>query len=281
MGGINKQGNVFIKDFIGGTAPSTTQSFTYTERITNLLNKVNNIVSIGSIIGWIPGYFTDAMNGGITSIKPGSYSEIKQQAYRFFGGKYELCDGSICNNIKSSWYSKNLPKINDERFMMGVSSITGTFGGKNKINEHIHGNPGGFSQWALFTGGAGWYGAHTHTSTAVEVGRGRLGDHYWLSYDYAWPYPSSSVDWVTSDYGPSAGAGSSYLIGYSHSHRNYGIILTLPENTSNGGNLPSWNHSHGTIPLIGSVGAGPFSGDLGTSDHKPLFLTCIYLIKVE
>lgn len=274
MGGINKLGNSLQKDFISGTTPATTQSFTYAERVENLLTKVNKIVPLDSVLAWVPGYFTDAANTGYTSVKLGSYLELRSQSYRFFGGLYEFCDGSNCINPKSARSGSSLPDINDEVFLMGDSVDPGTSGGTNKIREHLHSDLV-FSGSLSFVEAPNRYASHVHSSYAPEIGMGYLSNHWYRTKGFG--FLGGCYNYFNE--GDPAGGLSLNTIYSTYSNHNHGYMLIPPRYLT--GSLPTWNHSHASTILGGSIGTGSFSGVLNNSDHKPRFLTCFYLIKVE
>ncbi len=87
-------------------------------------------VPVGSIISWVPGYFSDTSNGGYYEAIPSLPSN------------WQKCDGSEFYDEDSSIYNvpgRYLPKIDDDRFLMG-STILAQSGGSNSM-AHTHSVP--------------------------------------------------------------------------------------------------------------------------------------------
>jgi len=92
---------------------------------------INGNVPEGSIIAWLPGYFTNGSNGGYTGISiPLSDS-------------WKKCDGVLFNDPSSRIFNgtgRYLPNLTDDRFLMG--DITGSRGGTGGSSTMAHTHTG-------------------------------------------------------------------------------------------------------------------------------------------
>jgi len=92
---------------------------------------INGDVPEGSIIAWLPGYFTNGSNGGYTGISiPLSDS-------------WKKCDGALFNDPSSRIFNgtgRYLPNITDDRFLMGDTA--GSRGGTGGSSTMAHTHPG-------------------------------------------------------------------------------------------------------------------------------------------
>lgn len=83
----------------------------------------------GSILAWLPGYFDDNANGTFTPV------EIT------LSNHWKECDGSALNDSNSTIFDgagRYLPKLTDDRFLMGdASGNAGDIGGNNAM-AHTH-----------------------------------------------------------------------------------------------------------------------------------------------
>jgi len=85
----------------------------------------------GSIMAWLPGYFTNGSNGGYTGISI-SLSD-----------NWKLCDGSALNDSQSTIFNgagRYLPQLTDDRFLMG--DVTGSRGGTGGSSTMAHTHTG-------------------------------------------------------------------------------------------------------------------------------------------
>lgn len=87
-------------------------------------------VPVGSIVAWLPGYFTNSSNGSYSAVS------ITLPSY------YKECDGSALNDSASPIFNgagRYLPNLTDSRFLMGnTSGNAGTTGGSNDLLAHTH-----------------------------------------------------------------------------------------------------------------------------------------------
>lgn len=118
-------------------------------------------VPIGAIVPYLGGYFTDGANGGFTMVMAAANTVAAVNTLLNPDGFY-VCDGAALNHASSPIWnatSRYLPKLTDDRFIMGDTLAGGT-GGKN-ANSHTH----GVGTYA--TGGAG---GHSHGVGTYAIG---------------------------------------------------------------------------------------------------------------
>lgn len=141
----------------------------------------SDITPIGTIVSYLPGYFTGGANAGFTPVGLS------------IPGNWKVCDGSLCNDPDSLIFNgagRYLPNLTDSRFIMGstianagqiggnasnqVSLVVGNLPSHNHTNEHTHTfsgttagqsvthnhtrNPAGASEYTIYPAG-GSYGA--------------------------------------------------------------------------------------------------------------------------
>lgn len=93
-------------------------------------------VPVGSIIAWLPGYFTDGVNGGYTAV-----TDVE------LPNNWKECTGANVNDSASPIYNgagRYLPNLTDDRFLMGdIAGSAGGIGGTDtqthNIPAHYHG----------------------------------------------------------------------------------------------------------------------------------------------
>jgi hypothetical protein len=174
---------------------------------------------VGSVIPFIGGYFTNASNGGFSSVLGNTAGAVNTLLNN--SGWY-VCDGAALNLASSPIFNgggRYLPNLTDNRFIMG-STAAGVVGGANTM-------------------------AHTHTT-----GDFTLTD----TYIPAHTHPMSTT----------AGGGGS-ITGFTYSTQG-----TSPLTTVNSGSTGS-----GTAHNHGSTGAAT------VTENRPLFLSCIYIMRVR
>lgn len=186
---------------------------------------------VGSIIAWLPGYFTDGINGGYIAV-----TTITLTA------NWRLCDGSEINDPSSPIFNgagRFIANLTDDRFLMG--DISASAGGIGGVNSQTHSVPAHYHGMGLgATLGADLGGSHNHNLPSQN-------EHY----DTA----GSVSLFVTSD----ADEG------------------TL--NTNSGG-----SHTHTISGLVGLV-TGGVDGNAamtsGSSENRPVYLSCQYIMRVK
>ncbi len=94
---------------------------------TNVANITNALTPVGSVIPWLPGYFTNGVNGFFTPVSitlPTNWRE---------------CNGQVVNDSESPIFNdegKHVPNLTDSRFLMG--GALGAIGGSNDSMAHTH-----------------------------------------------------------------------------------------------------------------------------------------------
>lgn len=94
-------------------------------------------VPVGSILAYLPGYFSATFNNGFTSSFAANVTAINS---RIGAMGYRVCDGSAYSNSESpsdffpSGVTRYLPNLTDERFLMGSVSFNSTRNGGNFNN---------------------------------------------------------------------------------------------------------------------------------------------------
>jgi hypothetical protein len=102
-----------------------------------------NLLPVGSIIQYIPGYFADGSNGVYTNVLPTADTIAAVNTLQNPGGWY-VCDGAQLTLADSPIYNtadpildpRFLPNLTDDRFIMGDTAI-GALGGSN-TQAHTH-----------------------------------------------------------------------------------------------------------------------------------------------
>lgn len=108
-------------------------------------------VPIGSVIGWIPGYFSNLFNNGYNRTLGSTDDVAGANAYLVPIG-WRVCDGGEPNDAASPIWNasgRKVPQLNDRRFLQGSLSVVasgegalnpdGTIqGASNTIIDHIH-----------------------------------------------------------------------------------------------------------------------------------------------
>jgi hypothetical protein len=114
-------------------------------------NGYSNGVPVGSIVGFLPGYFADGSNG--------TYTDVGLT----LPDNWVLCDGAAPNDSDSPIWnsaSRYVPYLQDSRFLMGSNAATrGVIGGSTTMN-HTHTTPGHYHSAGTLTTGIG--GSHSH-----------------------------------------------------------------------------------------------------------------------
>jgi microcystin-dependent protein len=128
----------------------------------------NAVVPVGTIMAYLPGYFTASNNTGFTS---GFASTIAMINSKINPMGYKVCDGSSYANSESpneffpNGVTRYLPNLTGERFLQGsntfASSREGGSNSKilslNELPQHNH------YFWHKHTGNTSYLGAHSHS----------------------------------------------------------------------------------------------------------------------
>ena len=97
-------------------------------RVFSKLKDLLGITPIGTIVAYMPGYFTNGANAGFTAVA----LSIPEN--------WKVCDGSLCNDPNSLIFNgagRYLPNLTDSRFIMGSTVVlAGLLGGNvnNQVN---------------------------------------------------------------------------------------------------------------------------------------------------
>ena len=204
---------------------------------------------VGSIVAYVPGYFTNGSNAGFTYQIVSANTVVAVNALLNSSGWY-VCDGAALNDADSGIFNgvdRYLPNLTDDRFLMG-DTVAGGIGGANSNDiSHVH-STGDFtlttshipSHKHSVTVNSG--GAHTHTIPVRSI-----------------TVPSSGMAAYpvgTSDPPLTRTTGS----GGSHSH------------TASVGYRGSGNaHNHGNTGSTGSK----------SLENRPKYLSCFYIMRVK
>ncbi len=196
---------------------------------------------IGSVIAFLPGYFTDGSNGGWTYVSAvGTLTDY-----------FKICDGSALSAVASPLLGgtgRYLPNISDDRFLMG-STAYGNIGGSSTMT-HTHSTPAhyhGMGTGATLNITAS--GAHTHTTniTSSQVG------FTYNTPSLLWPTGVSSV--VVQEYSSSSDT-------HTHAASSFSGVIGLVTGGVNGN-------------------AAMTSGAASNSENRPLYLSCRYIMRVK
>jgi hypothetical protein len=207
----------------------------------------NALCPVGSIVAYVPGYFTNGSNAGFTHQMVSANTVVAVNALLNSSGWY-VCDGAALNDADSGIFNgagRYLPNLTDDRFFMG-DTVAGGIGGANSNNiAHTH-TTGNFtlttshipSHSHTVTVNSG--GAHTHTLPARMISG-----------------PTGEGVGATTGGDPAARTTGS---GGSHSH------------TASAGNTGSGNaHNHGNTGSSGST----------SLENRPKYLSCFYIMRVK
>jgi hypothetical protein len=208
---------------------------------------IANGVPVGCVFPFVGGYFTDGSNGGFTSVLGNSAAEVNGVVS---AAGYRVCDGSALNITDSPIFngtSRYLPNLTDDRFLMG-DTTAGSVGGSSTM-AHTHTGPS-----HTHTGPS-----HTHTTSPASLSTGQLASH---NHNIGLAYGS------TDAFVPKAGSGATATT-------NDYIISSTGSNQT---------HAHGSTGSSGTANTGASgtgnTGAASNTENRPLFLSCIYIMKV-
>jgi microcystin-dependent protein len=203
---------------------------------------------VGSIVAYVPGYFTDGSNAGFTHQMVSANTVAAVNALLNSSGWY-VCDGAALYDADSGIFNgvgRYLPNLTNDRFLMGDTNA-GTTGGANITSiSHTHTTgdhtlltsemPEHSHSVALANAGA-----HTHTFSSYAHPDG--------SYNGPYYYTSVSVAYALT----TASAG----------------LHTHTATCATAGNTQP--HNHGST---GSAGSTAF-------ENRPLYLSCFYIMRIK
>ena len=199
-------------------------------------------VPIGSILAWLPGYFTDGSNGGYTAV-----TSIE------LPGNWKECTGANINDSNSPIFNgagRYIANLTDDRFLMGdVAGSAGGIGGDNTISAHTHTVP-----------------AHYHgMGTGATLNITSSGSHTHVPDSYANIMASGSgSNGITIGSGIFSFDFSAALVASSHAHTsgNFSGLIGLVTGGVNGN-------------------ASMTSGSDGGIDNRPKYLSCRYIQRIR
>ena len=211
-----------------------------------------NTVPAGVVVPYLRGYFSNGSNGGYAS----SYNSAAAVNALLNADGWYVCNGAALNLAGSpgdmfAASNRYLPNLTDDRFLMGDTAGGGVGGGNTMA--HTHSVPQSAHTHTIdiasFTSGGTALGLtqippHTHTVSAMRrtIDLGAGGN----------PYGGTESTLTTSSTGGSGGA----AVAHAHS--------VDPPSTTTGS----------TTPASGTSGAAT------NTENRPLFLSCLYIIKV-
>lgn len=206
----------------------------------------NALCPVGSIVAYVPGYFTNGSNAGFTHQMVSANTVAAVNALLNSSGWY-VCDGAALNDADSGIFNgvgRYLPNLTDDRFLMG-DTVAGGIGGANSNNiSHTHttGN---------FTLTTSHIPSHRHSVTVT-------GGNHRHQYFFTGLPGDDYIAQARYGSGPDAG----YYTGYSGD-------LTLSGNTGYTGSGQA--HNHGSTGSAGS----------SSLENRPKYLSCFYIMRVK
>lgn len=213
---------------------------------TQIIALANNVPPVGSIIAYVPGYFTNGSNGGFTYRMVSANTVAAVNALLNPSGWY-VCNGAALNDADSGIFNgagRYLPNLTDDRFFMG-DTVAGGIGGANSNNiSHTH-TTGNFTLTATHIP------SHTHTIT-VNSGGSHAHNIYVVEV-------AGGGDWC-----PPLATGATRpmgtTLGGAHTH-------TATASSTGGGAA----HNHGNTGSAGS----------SSLENRPEYLSCFYIMRVK
>jgi hypothetical protein len=206
----------------------------------------NALCPVGSIVAYVPGYFTNGSNAGFTHQMVSKNTVAAVNALLNPSGWY-VCNGAALNDADSGIFNgagRYLPNLTDDRFFMG-DTVAGGIGGANSNNiahTHTTGN---------FTLTTSHIPSHRHSVTVT-------GGNHRHQYFFTGLPGDDYIAQSRNGSGPDAG----YYTGYSGD-------LTLSGNTGYTGSGQA--HNHGSTGSAGS----------SSLENRPKYLSCFYIMRVK
>ena len=231
------------------------ESLAYLKTYTDLLSGAGvsqddltyGFVPVGSVLAYVPGYFTSGANAGFTVQMASANTAAGVNALLNSKGFY-VCNGAALNDALSEIFNgsgRYLPNLTDDRFLMGDTAAGGIGGANSSDISHVHST-------GDFTLKASHIPSHTHTITVNSAGAHShtfgVGEA-----NAAYPLPLHATDLDTRFEGTTNSAGN-------HTH-------TASASSIGGGTA----HNHGDT---GSAGSSTF-------ENRPTFLSCFYIMRVH
>jgi len=206
---------------------------------------VTSQIPAGSITAWNPGYYTNGLNAGYTFALGSANTVAAANAYLNPLGYY-VCDGAALNDSRSVIFngaSRYLPNLTDSRFLMGSTAAgAGAATGSNTLRDH------------------------THTSSLTAAGQTHAGNSGSVSD------PGTHTHNMAADNSTSYGGGP-YVKG------NLGNVTVIATGGAGAhSHTVALNHTHAASAVSGTIGTGAVAG---STENRPLFLSCFYIMKVR
>lgn len=231
------------------------ESLAYLKTYTDLLSGAGvsqddltyGFVPVGSVLAYVPGYFTSGANAGFTVQMASANTAAGVNALLNSKGFY-VCNGAALNDALSGIFNgsgRYLPNLTDDRFLMGDTAAGGIGGANSSDISHVHST-------GDFTLAAAHIPSHTHTITVNSAGAHTHTFSVGES-NAAYPLPLHATDLDTRFEGKTNSAGN-------HTH-------TASASSVGGGSA----HNHGNT---GSAGSSTF-------ENRPTFLSCFYIMRVH
>jgi microcystin-dependent protein len=206
-----------------------------------------NTVPAGVVVPYLRGYFSNGSNGGYAS----SYNSAAAVNALLNADGWYVCNGAALNLAGSpgdmfAASNRYLPNLTDDRFLMGDTAGGGVGGGNTMAHTHAI--------------------SHTHT---VDIGSFASG----ATALTAAQIPAHTHA-LSHTIGQSDGSG---IAGERTEYGLRGTAITAVANTGGGG-----SHTHTVDPpntTTGGASTGT-SGAATNTENRPLFLSCLYIIKV-
>ena len=233
------------------------ESLAYLKTYTDLLSGAGvsqddltyGFVPVGSVLAYVPGYFTSGANAGFTVQMASANTAAGVNALLNSKGFY-VCNGAALNDALGVIFNgsgRYLPNLTDDRFLMG-DRVAGGIGGANSSDiSHVH-----------TTG--------DHALTKAEL----------ASHDHTVTVNSAGSH-LHSYSGATGGSGA---ISHNDSSGNYRHVSS----SSTTSTAPAHDHS----TTVGTAGSGTAHnhGDTGsggstTFENRPTFLSCFYIMRVH
>jgi len=208
----------------------------------------NALCPVGSIVAYVPGYFTNGSNDGFTHQMVSENTVAAVNALLNSSGWY-VCDGSALNDADSGIFNgvgRYLPNLTDDRFLMG-DTVAGGIGGANSndiSHTHTTGN---------FTLTTSHIPSHSHT---VTVNSGGAHTHTIPTFTFTGSVYQNRVYEIGGGDSQTTTTGS----GGSHTH-------TASCSSVGSGNA----HNHGNTGSAGS----------SSLENRPNYLSCFYIMRVK
>lgn len=200
------------------------------------------MVPVGTILPFIPGYFTNGSNSGYT-FQLGTANTVAAINALLNDYGWYVCNGAALNDSDSPIFNgsgRYLPNLYDDRFLMG-DTVAGGIGGSSTM-AHIHAGP-----------------SHTHTTGNHTLTINEIPSHW----HYTSNYDGSGDDGATA---PTAAN--------PHGDSNWKNWNNPGYSSNTGGGAA---HNHG---FTGSSGTGN-TGAASNDENRPKYLSCFYIMRVH